>query len=287
MSKTVIIVQARTQSSRLPGKTLLPLLGKSLLYRMIERLRMIRHDVRIVVATSLSTADDDIESEAICSDVEYYRGSMYNLLDRHYEAARKYEAEVVLKIPSDCPLIDPAAVDHVLDFFFAQQGKYDYVSNLHPATWPDGNDVEVMTMACLTKAWKKARRNFELEHTTPYIWENPGQFRMGNVQMPGGKDLSMSHRFTIDYPDDYKFITKVFEALYPVNPGFGCNDILHYLDQHHDTYMINAHLTGINWYRHHLDELKTVNRDAVKTTYNKELDLPFPQQPGNLHYRNA
>jgi spore coat polysaccharide biosynthesis protein SpsF len=288
MSKVLIVVQARTQSSRLPGKTLLPLMGKSLLYRMIERLRMIKHKAEIVVATSLSTADDDIENEAICADVAYFRGSMYNLLDRHYETAKKYKADVVLKIPSDCPLIDPAAVDQVLDFYFANEGRYDYVSNLHPATWPDGNDVEIMTMACLHKAWTNARRIFELEHTTPYIWENPDRFRIGNVTMPGGEDLSMSHRFTIDYPDDYKFIVKVFEALYPANPGFGCQDILNLLQDRPDIYLTNAHLAGINWYRHHLDELKTVGQSAVKNGYDKALDLPLvPINNSNTHYTNA
>jgi len=256
---TVIVVQARTSSSRLPGKVLLPVLGKSLLYRMIGRLRMIRHEVLIVIATSEESADDIIEQEAALIGVPCFRGSLNNLLDRHYQAAKKYNAGTVLKIPSDCPLIDARIIDQVLDFYFAHPGQFDYVSNLHPATFPDGNDVEIMTMDCLEKTWREATRQMELEHTTPYIWENQENFKIGNVIWNTGKDYSMSHRFTIDYEADYQFIKRVFEELYPDKPDFSCADILTLLGQKPDIYQINARYAGVNWYRNHLGELKTVS----------------------------
>jgi spore coat polysaccharide biosynthesis protein SpsF len=251
-------------SSRLPGKVMLPVLGESLLYRMVERLKMIRHEAQIVIATSEDPGDDIMEQEASKIGVPCFRGSLNNLLDRHYQVAKQYNADIILKIPSDCPLIDPKIIDQVLDFYFESPGQYDFVSNLHPATFPDGNDVEIMTMACIEKAWKEATRQLELEHTTPYIWENAEKFRIGNIIWHTGKDYSMSHRFTIDYQADYDFIEAVFEALYPTKPDFSCEDILKLLEKHPNIYQINAQYSGVNWYRNHLDELKTIKPDQTK-----------------------
>ena len=264
---TVIIVQARMSSSRLPGKVLMPILGKSLLHRMIERLQMIRHKALIVIATSEEPSDDIIVEEAFRVGVPCFRGNLNNLLDRHYQAARKHNADVVLKIPSDCPLIDPRIIDQVLGFYFADPRQFDYVSNLHPATWPDGNDVEIMTMACIEKAWQESTRPLELEHTTPYIWENPEKFRIGNVTWGRGQDYSMSHRFTIDYQADYDFINRVFEELYPEKPNFSCEDILTLLEKRPEIYAINAQYAGVNWYRNHLGELKTIFSEQTKLTF--------------------
>jgi spore coat polysaccharide biosynthesis protein SpsF len=262
--KIVIIVQARMASSRLPGKVMLPILGKSLLARMIERLQMIQHKADIIIATSENQEDDVIVNEALAMDIPYYRGSLGNVLDRHYQAAKLFKADVVLKIPSDCPLIDPRIVDYTLEYFFDNRGKYDYVSNLHPATYPDGNDVEIMTMACLRQAWENAGRPLELEHTTPYIWENPLIFSVGNVTWPTGMDFSMSHRFTIDYPEDYYFIERVFAELYPICNQFSCQDILNLLNRKPEIYQLNAQYAGVNWYRHHLGELQTIWPDQTR-----------------------
>ncbi len=263
----VIVVQARMSSSRLAGKVLLPLMGESLLARMIERLEMSSYFATLVIATSTDTADDVIAKEALALDVPCYRGSLTNLLDRHYQAAKLYNADVVLKIPSDCPLIDPKAIDNTLDFFFANRNEYDYVSNLHPATWPDGNDVEIMAMHCLEQAWRSATRPLELEHTTPYIWENPHLFSMGNVTWETGLDYSMSHRFTIDYPEDYLFIQRVFEELYSIDPGFSCGDILALLQRKPEIYGINATYAGVNWYRNHISELKTITVEQTNLKF--------------------
>ena len=207
MNKVLTIVQARMASTRLPGKVLMPLGGKTLLEVMLERLRRSALCGTIVVATTEEMQDDVIVSLCKTSDCLYFRGDSYDLLDRHYRAAMHFEADIVVKIPSDCPLIDFRIVDAVLEYFLAN--SFDYVSNLHPASFPDGNDVEVMSMHALRKAWLKAERDFEREHTTPYIWEHPDKFSIGNYLWPDSRDLSMSHRFTIDYPEDYAFINRV------------------------------------------------------------------------------
>ncbi|MEA5258514.1 glycosyltransferase family protein [Arcicella aquatica] len=264
MSEITIVVQARMSSSRLPKKVLLPILGESLLYRMIERLQQIKHQATIVIATSEDQQDDVIEQFCQEKNIICYRGSLNNLLDRHYQVGVLTNAKIVLKIPSDCPLIDPRIVDKVLDFYVENEGKYDFVSNLHPATYPDGNDVEIMTFEALSKAWNEASRPLELEHTTPYFWENPDKFRLANVTWETGLDYSMSHRFTIDYHEDYLFIKRVFEELYPQNPAFSLDDILGLLQQKPEIYTINERFAGVNWYRNHLDELKTITPEQTK-----------------------
>ena len=261
----VVIVQARMSSSRLPGKVMLPLLHQPLLGRMLERLRYCQTPFTTVVATSTDPTDDVIEQFCRTENIPVYRGSLDDCLDRHYQVASKWNADIAVKIPSDCPLIDPRIVDQTLRFFLDNPDQYDFVSNLHPATWPDGNDVEIMTRSCLYRAWNEATKPLEREHTTPYIWDTASDsFRIGNVSWATGLDYSMSHRFTIDYPDDYAFIRTVYEELYPGKPDFSCDDILLLLRQKPEIYQINADLAGVNWYRHHLTELHTVSAEQTK-----------------------
>jgi spore coat polysaccharide biosynthesis protein SpsF len=258
--KTLVVVQARTGSSRLPGKVLRSLAGVPLLERMIERLRAARTPFELVVATTGRAEDDPIEELARRLCVPSFRGHPTDLLDRHYRAAEAKGADVVVKIPSDCPLIDPAVIDRVLGRFLVDPERYDIVSNLHPATWPDGNDVEVMRFSALETAWREAAAPWEREHTTPFLWDQPGRFRVGNVRWETGLDYSMTHRFTVDYPEDLAFADAVFRTLRrPDRPVFGLDDILGLLDSHPEVYALNARYAGVNWYRHHLGELRTVS----------------------------
>lgn len=264
MLNIVVVVQARTGSTRLPEKILKPILGKSVLYRQMERILAAKTPTHVIAATTTSPDDDRIVEICQKEKFEYYRGHPTDLLDRHYKVALQMQADVVIKIPSDCPLIDPRIIDRVIKYYIDNREKYDYVSNLHPATYPDGNDVEVMPFHVLKRTWEEAEKRFELEHTTPYIWDNPHKFRIGNVVWETGKDLSMSHRFTIDYQEDYKFINTVYEELYPENPGFSLEDILELLDRHSEIYSINSQYAGVNWYRENIDDLKTISRKHTK-----------------------
>ena len=238
--------------------------GKPLFLRQVERVAAARLAGRIIVATTVDEQDDVIEDICRQEGVDCFRGHATDVLDRHYQAALRYPADAVIKIPSDCPLIDPAVIDQVIGFYLAHISDFDFVSNLHPASFPDGNDVEIMPFMTLERAWKEASRPLEREHTTPYIWENPELFRIGNVVMGGGVDYSMTHRFTIDYIEDYNFIRTVFDELYPGNPRFGVDAIMALLSRRPDIYAINAKYAGVNWYRHHLDELKTVGAESTK-----------------------
>ena len=266
MSQLTTVVQARRGSSRLPDKVCMDLCGSTLLERMVERVLMAKHVGTVVVDTTTDPQDNLIQS--ICEQRGWncFRGHPTDLLDRHYQAALAYGADLVVKIPSDVPLIDPAVVDLVLEQALNQTEKWDYISNLHPGTWPDGNDVEVMPMDVLHAAWTEARLPMEREHTTPFIWERPERFVLKNVVWPLGLDYSMSHRFTIDYPEDYAFIKAVYEALWPQNPTFGLQDILHLLQRNPEIFQINQHYAGVNWYRNHLNELKTISVQQTKKT---------------------
>ena len=259
------LIQARRGSSRLPGKVSLDLCGQPLLVRQVERVRRAKLAGPVAVITTTEPDDDALADLCRQHDILCFRGHALDLLDRHYQAALHFgETQAVVKIPSDCPLIDPTVIERVLGFYHAHEGQYDFVSNLHPATYPDGNDVEVMTMPALATAWREASRPLEREHTTPFFWENPGRFRLANVVWETELDYSMSHRFTIDYPADYQFIRAVYEALFPVNPNFELADILGLLKQRPDIYALNAEYAGVNWYRNHLGDLKTVTPEQTK-----------------------
>lgn len=262
--KTVVVIQARRGSTRLPDKVLMPILGKSLLERMVERVQMARTPFTIVLATTTQAEDDVIAALAEKNGWNLYRGHPTDLLDRHYQAAKLFGAEHVAKIPSDVPLIDPRVIDKVFEFYFETAGQYDFVSNLHPPSWPDGNDVEIMPFSVLEAAWKEADKPHEREHTTPYIWDQPERFRLGNVIWENPQDYSMSHRFTIDYEEDYRFILRIFEELYPGNPQFSVEEILELLEKHPDIYLLNAAYAGVNWYRNHIGELKTISENQTK-----------------------
>ncbi len=254
----VTVIQARMKSTKLPNKVFLSLAGKPLLVRLIERVKLSKLTGTIVVATTTDPEDDQIYT--LCKDegINVFRGHPTDLLDRHYKAGLKYDADAIVKIPSDCPLIDPSAISKVLKFFVDNQYIYDFVSNLHPATYPNGNDVEVMKMNSLKSAWKSAKLPFEREHTTPYIWENPENFRIGNVVWETGQDYSMSHRFSIDYEEDYFFIKNIYDELYNTNPNFGVNDILYLLQLKPHLKDINSKYNGVNRYRLHRQELKSI-----------------------------
>ncbi len=204
--KIVTIIQARLGSSRLPGKVMLPLAGKPLILRMYERVACSKYAGKIIVAITKDQDDNDLYKLCKKNNIETFRGNSLDLLDRHYQAVKQYETDAVVKIPSDCPLIDPEIIDKVILYYINNRDKYDFVSNLHPPTYPDGNDVEIMSFKALENAWINAKKDFEREHTTPYIWENPDKFRIGNVVWDKGFDYSMTHRFTIDYKEDYEFI---------------------------------------------------------------------------------
>lgn len=251
-------------STRLPNKILMPLTEQPLLLRMYQRVAAAKLTGTIVIAATDLKIDDPIIQLCEENSIDHFRGNSTDLLDRHYKCALNYEPDAIVKIPSDCPLIDYNVIDKVLKYYIDNHNHFDFVSNLHPQSYPDGNDVEVMSFDALKNAWQNAKLSFEREHTTPYLWENSDKFRIGNVKWESGKDYSMSYRFTLDYMEDYLFIKAVYDELYYQNPLFTLDDILNLLERKPEIKKINEKYIGVNWYRNHLNELKTISFKDTK-----------------------
>lgn len=268
----VIVIQTRCGSTRFPRKVLMPVLGKPLFVRMVERVQRATLYHRIVVATTTLPEDDVIQDICQQEGFDCFRGHPTDLLDRHYQAALRAGATAMVKIPSDCPLIDPKIIDQVLRFYIDHAGLFDYVSNLHPPTFPDGNDVEVVSFDALEIAWKEAQKEFEREHTTPFLWDQPERFRIGNVFWDAELDYSKTHRWTIDYEEDYHLIKSIYEALYPQNSEFGLYDILDLLNRRPELRCLNHRYLGHSWIRHHLGSLKTISQKPSSMRIKDPLD---------------
>ena len=268
--KIVGVIQARVGSTRLPGKVLLPLEGRPVLERMLARVAHADELDDVIVATTRLAADDSIRRLAAACRVPCISGDPYDLVDRHLLAARATGADAIVKIPSDCPLIDPAVIDQTVGFFRANADRYAYVSNLHPPTWPDGNDVEVIRLDALEATAREATRPFEREHTTPFIWDQPERFAIGNVTWSTGQDLSSTVRLTLDYEEDYQLIAAVFRALHRDSAGateapFSVEAIVDHLDRHPEVRALNAAYAGQSWMQDHAAELRTLSGTARPT----------------------
>ncbi|MDD2620315.1 MAG: glycosyltransferase family protein, partial [Syntrophomonadaceae bacterium] len=168
--------------------------------------------------------------------VSYYRGSEADVLSRYFYAAREYNAEVVVRITADCPLIDPQVVDQVIAFYLRHVDSCDYVSNVSQRTYPRGMDTEVFTLSMLEEAHINALEISEREHVTPYIRKAASK-RLANIAY---HENQSGHRWTVDQEEDFQLIEKILQNLYPVNPLFTMEDVLELLNKHPDWLKINA-----------------------------------------------
>jgi spore coat polysaccharide biosynthesis protein SpsF len=252
----VVILQARMSSSRLPGKVLKLILGEPMLLRQVERIMRARHVDALVIATSNDPSDDAIEEICFNKGLRCFRGSLDDVLDRFYYAAASISTEHVVRLTGDCPLADPQLIDKVISFHL--QGGHDYTSNTIEPTYPDGLDVEVLRFSCLKEAWEEASLPSQREHVTPFIYQQPLRYKIGNHK--NKVDLS-SLRWTVDEPLDFELITQIYEALYPINPEFTTNDILSFLDQHSELKTLNTHFERNEGF------LKSLKKDLQHQNY--------------------
>lgn len=219
--RVVGILQARTGSTRLPGKVLMPLESTPMLEREIERVRRAQRIDTLVIATSDAAQDDPIAMLADRLGVVCFRGSEKDVLDRYYHAAESVGADIVIRITGDCPLHDPAVIDEVVEHFRAS--ACDYCSG--PTNYPEGLDTEVFTFTALKESWEKARLPSEREHVTAYIRNHPELFRIAPAWTSGEGDASAMH-WSVDTEADFAFVSAVYNELYPKNPRFGKDDVL-------------------------------------------------------------
>ena len=238
--KVVAIIQARMGSSRLPGKVLRRLAGRTVLAHVIGRVSAVLGLDCTVVATTCAAADDTVAREAQMNGALVYRGSEQDVLDRYYQAALEQSAGTIVRITSDCPLLDPAVVGAMLQDFknaASSSQPYDYMSNGLRRTFPRGLDAEIFTMDALTCAHRAASAPYEREHVTPYIYEHPDKFRIHSFE--SGRDLSHL-RWTLDTAEDFAMLSRVFAALPSLRQGPTTEQVLDYLDAHPEVARINA-----------------------------------------------
>ncbi|MBX9348843.1 cytidylyltransferase domain-containing protein [Chromobacterium piscinae] len=236
--KILTLLQARTSSTRLPGKVLKDLLGQPMILHQIQRVQRARAIGTLCLVTSTDTSDDLLVETVGQADVMVFRGSLDDVLDRFYQAASLHAPDVVVRLTGDCPLIDPQIIDQALERF--QQEGCDYLSNSNPATYPDGMDVEVFSFHALEKAWECATLPSEREHVTAYIYKHPEQFKLSNLI----NDIDLSSiRLTVDEVEDFHLVEKIYGELLPKNPEFLLTDVLKLLQQNPQWVSLNQSIS--------------------------------------------
>lgn len=247
--KIVAIVQARMSSSRLPGKVLLPLSDKPVLYHIHERLTESRLIDQIVFSTSKEESDNPIYDFCNIQNIPVYRGSLNDVLDRFYKTASEFSADVIIRITGDCPIVDPIIVDAVISGFLA--GNYDYYGL--GGEFPDGLDCTAFTFKALERAWKEAQLPSEREHVGPYIEKNSEVFKNGSLKLFTGM---AEHRWTLDEFEDYELLLKIFEELYIPGKIFFSHDVLKLLERKSELIKINSSIIRNEGY------LKSLRKEA-------------------------
>lgn len=235
---TVAIIQAHVGSTRLPNKVLMDIHGKPMLSRVVERIKQAKLIREVVVAIPTNSSDDPLMRLCRANGWACFRGSEDDVLDRYLQAALTFRADIVVRITSDCPLIDPALADQAIQVLLDGFPRLDYVSNNIPSrTFPLGLDVEVMQIAALEKAWHEDRTPSWREHVTLYILRHPELFRMKGVS----SEVNYSDmRWTVDTVEDIEFVRHVFD--YFGSDSFFWRDVIRAIEKHPDWLEINRHV---------------------------------------------
>lgn len=209
MRKILAITQARTGSTRFPNKIMKKIKDKTLLKIHVDRIKKSKRINSVIIATTNKQNDDLIENEAFKLKVNCFRGSEDDVLDRFYQAAKNYEPDYIVRLTSDCPLIDPNLIDEIIDQTI--KNNADYCSNTLIESYPDGQDVEVFTFKSLKKTWEESILKSDREHVTPFMKNNKIQFNLVNFH---SKNLEYEKvRMTIDEPEDFEVITFLINKL--------------------------------------------------------------------------
>jgi len=249
MATNLVISQARTGSTRLPNKVLMKILGKEILLHLIDRVLAANTVDHMIIATTDNPKDDVIVDlvQNYHNQVSVFRGSEEDVLDRYYQAALGVKNDFdgnlnIIRITSDCPLIDPKVIDlHVHEF---EKRDVDYLSSrINQRTWPHGMELEIFTFESLKKAWQHATQPSDREHVTPYIYMTAGE-SFNIYELPYCENLS-HYRLTVDFIEDYQLIKTIFEKLYPQHPLFDLDDIIKLLRDHPELSQINSERQNI------------------------------------------
>jgi len=228
------MIQARTDSSRLPNKVLKIIEGKPLLWHVINRAKQVKNIDQIILITTIREIDEKIIEIANESQILSFRGDVLDVLNRHYQCALKFNADPIIRITSDCPLIDPVLVEEFLEFFLSN--NYDYVSNTISPTYPDGLDTEIFSFMALKQAADKAKLKSEREHVTSYIKNNPKKFELYNYK---NEQNYSKLRWTVDEKEDLEFVRRIYFEMSP-KKIFPMKDILKIVFENPEIQKINS-----------------------------------------------
>ncbi|WP_268544155.1 glycosyltransferase family protein [Candidatus Nitrosotenuis cloacae] len=202
------IIQARLNSSRLPGKIMMKIDNeKSVLDYVINQLKFCKHIDKIVIATTTSVYDDILVEYAKSHHLDFFQGNEIDVLDRYYKCAKSFSFDTIVRVTSDCPLVDPNVVDELIEQF--QKGDFDYATNklpLESSKCPHGSEVEVFSFETLKRTWEESKKSSEREHVTPYIYNSSDKFKI--CKMSSKEDLSYM-RYTVDRPKDLVMIQEI------------------------------------------------------------------------------
>lgn len=228
------MIQARTDSSRLPNKVLKTIEDKLLLWHVINRSKQVKNVEQIILITTRREIDEKLINIAKDSEILSFRGDVLDVLNRHYQCALEFDADPIIRITSDCPLIDPVLVEQILEFFLSN--NYDYVSNTINPTFPDGLDTEIFSFSALKQAADNAKLKSEREHVTSYIKNNPKKFKLYNYK--NEQDYS-KYRWTVDEKRDLEFVRKIYFKMRP-KKIFSMDDILNIIFKNPEIQKINS-----------------------------------------------
>lgn len=257
--RLIAVIQARMGSTRLPGKVLQKLEDKTVLEHVVRRVKSSELVDDVVVATTIDKKDLQIVGLCANLGISVYCGSEDDVLDRYYQAAKLFKADNVVRITSDCPVIDPKVITEVITLHLKTNA--DYTSNVLQETFPDGEDVEVFTFTSLRNAWMNAKLLSEREHVTPFLRNHPELFKHASLQY---KENLLQKRWTLDNAEDLEFLRQVYKHLYLKDPLFGMDSILRLINEKPEIEQINQHIVRNAGYMKSLREDRKLNLDNIE-----------------------
>ncbi len=225
-------------SNRLPEKILKQIQGKTILELFVERARRIRGVDEIIIATTNHSEDDFIQKLSEKMNILFYRGSANDVLDRFFQASKKFQLDHIVRITSDCPLFDPQLASEVIQFYH-ENPELDQASNNSAHIYPHGLDTEIFSFEALQKAAQAAATAYEREHVTPFIRDPKNSFRLGQAPQSIPAKMYSHYRWTLDYPEDFEFIKTVYDELYPKKSNFGALDVIELMERKPEILKIN------------------------------------------------
>lgn len=253
--KYAVIIQARIGSTRLPAKVLKDLCGKPVLEHELERIKQAKKIDGIIVATTDNENNQPIIDIANKQNINYFKGSENDVLARYYYAAKEYNVENIIRITADCPLIDPHLIDEMIDVY--EENACDIITNVpddnSQMTYPRGLDVEIFRTTLLKEAFDKAESKYDREHVTPYIYKNTDKIYVYKYN----KDYS-NYRWTLDTPEDYELIQKIYQGLYHGEHNFYFNDIIRYIENNKELLRINDNVVQKGAHTYHKNQKRVM-----------------------------